>query len=115
MAVIAAAMQGRYDLMVNAMELEGLEPVIIEDLVKLGEDRGEKRGEARGEARGLARGEAIGRCAGLRAGLRAVFTSRGLSPTAAQEKRIDECADDAVLTRWITQAATAKTVRAALA
>lgn len=107
MAVIAAAMQGRYDPMVNAMEEQGIEPVIIEDLVKFGEDRG--------EARGLTRGEAIGRSAGLRVGLRAVLASRGLTPTAAQEARIDECADDATLARWVAQAASAKTVRAALA
>jgi hypothetical protein len=107
MAVIAAAMQGRYDPMVRAMEEQGIEPVIIEDLVKFGEDRG----EARGEARGLSQGEALG----LRAGLRAVFASRGLKLTAEQEARIDACADVPTLSRWLTKATTAKTVRAALA
>lgn len=98
MAVIAAAMQGRYDPMVNAMEEQG-----IEDLVKFGEDRGEARGLSLGEARGLAQG------------LRAVFASRGLKLTAAQEARIDACADVAALARGLAQATTAKTVRAALA
>jgi hypothetical protein len=93
--------------MVRAMEEQGIEPVIIEDLVKFGEDRG----EARGEARGLSQGEALG----LRAGLRAVFASRGLKLTAEQEARIDACADVPTLSRWLTKATTAKTVRAALA
>jgi len=45
MAVIAAAMAGRYETMVAAMEHAQMEPVIIEDLVKFGEDRGEARGQ----------------------------------------------------------------------
>jgi hypothetical protein len=40
MAVVAAAMRKRYESMVPAMEQANLEPVIIEDLVKFGEDRG---------------------------------------------------------------------------
>jgi hypothetical protein len=40
MAVVAAAMRKRYESMVTAMEQANLEPVIIEDLVKFGEDRG---------------------------------------------------------------------------
>ncbi len=111
MAVIAAAMQGRYDPMVRAMEEQGIEPVIIEDLVKFGEDRGEARGLAQGEARGLAQGEALG----LRAGLRAVFASRGLRLTPEQEARLDACADVLTLSRWLAKATTAKTARAALA
>ncbi len=48
MAAIAAALAGRYDALVTAMNDAQFEPVIIEDLVKFGEDRGEARGEARG-------------------------------------------------------------------
>lgn len=48
-------------------------------------------------------------------GLRAVFASRGLKLTAEHEARIDACADVATLARWLAQATTAKTVRAALA
>lgn len=44
MAVVAAAKRQRYDAMVAAMEQANLEPVIIEDLVKFGEDRGFNRG-----------------------------------------------------------------------
>ncbi len=43
MAVVAAAMRGRYDAMVRAMENARMEPVIIEDLIKIGEDRGASR------------------------------------------------------------------------
>ncbi len=50
MAVVCAATQGRYDAMVEAMASEGLEPVIIEDLVKFGEDRGLEKGLERGLA-----------------------------------------------------------------
>jgi len=49
-AVVAAAMQKRYDAMVTAMEQLHMEPVIIEDLVKFGEDRGFDRGFLRGIA-----------------------------------------------------------------
>ncbi|MFO0758261.1 MAG: hypothetical protein U0359_17335 [Byssovorax sp.] len=51
MAVVAAAMRGRYHSMVNAMEQMSLEPVIIEDLVKFGEDLGFDEGAARKSAR----------------------------------------------------------------
>jgi hypothetical protein len=44
MAVVAAAMRKRYDAMVSAMEQANLEPVIIEDLVRIGEDIGFDRG-----------------------------------------------------------------------
>ena len=53
MAVIAAALSGRYDLMLRAMEEKGMQPIVIEDLVKFGEDRGEARGEVRGLAGGV--------------------------------------------------------------
>jgi len=54
-AVIAALMQKRYDAMVAAMEQVQLEPVIIEDLVKFGEDRGYERGYDCGYDRGVTR------------------------------------------------------------
>lgn len=54
LAVVAALMQNRYDAMVAAMEHMQMEPVIIEDLVKYGEDRGFDRGFDRGVDRGAA-------------------------------------------------------------
>ncbi len=53
MAVVAAAMVGRYDAMVTAMSDAGIEPVIIEDLVRFGEDRGLEKGLERGLEKGL--------------------------------------------------------------
>jgi hypothetical protein len=74
MAVVCAATQGRYRAMVNAMASEGLEPVIIEDLVKFGEDRGLekglKRGLKKGLEKGLKKGREEGREEGLEKGLR---------------------------------------------
>lgn len=49
-AVVAALMQKRYNAMVTAMDQMHIEPVIIEDLVKFGEDRGFDRGFDRGMA-----------------------------------------------------------------
>jgi len=49
-AVVAALVQNRYDAMVNAMEQLQMEPIIIEDLVKFGEDRGYVRGVDHGAA-----------------------------------------------------------------
>jgi hypothetical protein len=54
MAVVCAATQGRYHAMIEAMAIEGPEPVIIEDLVKFGEDRGLEKGLEQGLERGLA-------------------------------------------------------------
>ncbi|WP_437969351.1 hypothetical protein WMF04_08655 [Sorangium sp. So ce260] len=74
------------------------------------EAQGRKKGRAEGEAKGRAEGEAKGRQDALLTLLRA----RGLSPSQDDEARIRACADAAKLDRWIAQAATATTVRAAL-
>jgi hypothetical protein len=55
MAVVAALVRNRYDAMVSAMEQANLEPIIIEDLVKFGEDRGFDRGVDRSFERQFAR------------------------------------------------------------
>jgi hypothetical protein len=84
MAVVAAAMRGRYDAMVTAMEQANMEPVVIEDLVKFGEDRGEVRR--------------------ARADLRRVFARRRLVVGAEDEARIDACADLDTLDHWLDEA-----------
>jgi hypothetical protein len=53
MAVVAAATRGRYEHMVKAMSDHNMEPVIIEDLVKFGEDRGRVEGRAEGRVEGI--------------------------------------------------------------
>jgi hypothetical protein len=98
MAVVAAAMRGRYESMVAAMEQANLEPVIIEDLVKFGEDRGYERGRLEEE----------------RATLRRVLALRKLGLTADGEARINACMDLATLQRWLDQAVLAATADEAL-
>jgi hypothetical protein len=56
MAVVCAATQGRYDAMLEAMASEGLEPIVIEDLVKFGQDLGLQQGREQGREQGLAQG-----------------------------------------------------------
>lgn len=102
MAVVAAAMRGRYESMVTAMEQASLEPVIIEDLVKFGEDRGYDRGYERG------------RLEEERATLRRVLALRKLGLKADGEARIDACTDLAMLQRWHDQAVLAASADEAL-
>lgn len=96
MAVVAAATQGRYKEMVEAMQHENLEPVIIEDLVHIGEDLGYSKGHTAGQSEGYSRGQ--------RAMLVQILTSRGVALTAEQQKRLDACDDAATLTRWAEHA-----------
>ncbi|MFO0757767.1 MAG: hypothetical protein U0359_14830 [Byssovorax sp.] len=98
LAVVAAAMQRRYNPMVNAMEQMSLEPVIIEDLVKFGEDLGFDKGRREEE----------------RATLRRVLALRKLPLGLEQEQQIDACADLATLRRWLDQAIFAATAAEAL-
>jgi predicted transposase YdaD len=102
MAVVAAAMRGLYRSMVRAMEQANLEPVVIEDLVKLGEDRGLKKGLQRG------------RREEERSALRRVLALRKLGLSAQQEQQIDACADLATLRRWLDQAIFAESAAEAL-
>jgi len=102
MAVVAAAMRGRYESMVTAMEQANLEPVIIEDLVKFGEDRGYERGRLEG------------RLEERRGALRRVLAVRKLRLTADGEARINACTDLAMLQRWHDQAVLAATADEAL-
>lgn len=102
MAVVAAAARGRYDAMVKAMEQVQLEPVIIEDLVKIGEDRGRKEGRKEGrraEARRL---------------VRQFLEQRGLALTPEQEQQLDACDELDTLRRWVAQAPFAESAAAAL-
>jgi hypothetical protein len=94
LAVVAAAMRGRYNEMVTAMEQASMEPVIIEDLVKFGEDRG---------------AWAEGRSA-----LRHVLAIRKLPLSSEQEQLIDACTDLATLRRWLGQAVLATSTAEAL-
>jgi hypothetical protein len=72
--------------------------VIIEDLVKFGEDRGYERGRLEEE----------------RATLRRVLALRKLGLKADGEARINACMDLATLQRWLDQAVLAATADEAL-
>ncbi len=89
MAVVCAATQGRYDAMVEAMASEGLEPVIIEDLVKFGEDRGLERGLERGRAEGEAKGRAEGEAAGARAAVADLCELLGIALGPRRRARLE--------------------------
>src|SRR5262249_29811843 len=94
LAVVAAAMRGRDTEMGHAMEQANLEPVIIEDLVKLGEDFGLEKGE--------------------RSALRRVLAVRKLPLSTEQERQIEACTDLATLRRWHDQAVVAASTVEAL-
>ena len=98
MAAVAAVMRGRYDEMVMAMEATNLGPVMIEDLVKYGEDLG--------LAKGLEQG--------VRASLREVLEARKIVLTPKQEQRIESCTDLRTLQHWLKRAVTARTASEAL-
>ena len=94
LAAMLAATRGRYRAMVNAMQRAGVEPVIIEDLVRFGVDQGIERGRAEGRVEAL-----LG-----------IFRARGLTPTDAQREHIVACTDITVLDGWIGRAAVASSV-----
>jgi hypothetical protein len=84
MAVIAAATRGRYEEMVKAMDRAQMEPIVIEDLVRFGEDRGMEKGIEKGLAQGLKKG----RLAMAREALMAVLDARGLTLRPAQRRKV---------------------------
>ena len=124
--------------MVSAMENAHLEPVVIEDLVKLGEDRGMRKGMRRGKQQGLQEGKRQGLQEGKQQGLqegkrqglqegtqqgrlseerdvvRRVLALRKLPLTPEQQERIDTCEDLETLRRWLDQAIFADSAAAAL-
>ncbi len=106
----AAAMRKRYHEMVMAMENANMEPVIIEDLVRIGEDLGLERGLERG----LQQGRIEGRLVHARAALRRVLDVRKLALTPEQDERIEACAELPTLDRWLDQAVLATTAAEAL-
>lgn len=88
--------------MVMAMEDANMEPVIIEDLVKFGEDRGLRKGRMQGMR------------AEERRSLRRVLSLRKITLSPEQEQQIDACKDIETLRRWLDQAVFAETAADAL-
>jgi hypothetical protein len=105
-AAMVAATQGRYAVMVRAMEKHHMQPVIIEDLVDYGFEQGIEKGIEKGIERGIGRG----RLDMAREALLDLFDARGLSPTDPQRRCILAEIDEARLRAWHRAAATAATV-----
>jgi hypothetical protein len=108
MAAVAARSRSheRYRAMVKAMDSAGVQSVIIEDLIHIGEEYGFDRGHQAGLQAGLVREarRSVGR----------VLSRRGLVVTAEQQARLDGCEDLATLERWHDQAITAASADEAL-
>jgi hypothetical protein len=129
-AVVAAA-AGRYDAMIEAMHEVGIEPPVIEDLVRFGREQGLREGQEiglrEGQEIGLREGQEIGlregqeqglrqgRIATMRESLLELLALRGLSPSAAQAARIEAESELERLREWFRRAARADSVRDVLA
>jgi hypothetical protein len=90
MGAVAARAHGaaRYHAMVGAMNRAGVESIIIEDLVKIGEDFGFERGFAEGEAAGKTAGEAAGEAKGLRGAVLDLCEAYGVQVNEAQRAQL---------------------------
>lgn len=96
MAAVCALSQGRLRVMVDAMAQRNLEPVIIEDLVKYGEEIGFEKGEQTG----LDKGE----LKEARKALRRVLSRKQLFLSSEQEQLIDGCDKLDQLETWLDDA-----------
>ncbi len=73
-------------------------------------EKGVIQGREEGLERGLEKGREAGRGEGERDALRVILRTRGLTPSADNEARIDACGDVAVLREWVARAVTATSV-----
>jgi hypothetical protein len=94
MAVVCAATQGRYDAMLRAMSTVGVERIVIEDLVKFGEDRGLEQGLQQGLIQG--EGRTLLKLLALRFG-----------PVAPEVEARVRSAAEAQLDQWVERVLTA--------
>ena len=111
MALIAATVGGLYTTMARAMEAAGMEPVVIEDFVKFGEDRGLEQGLEQGREQGREQGALEGR----RAALIVVLTTRGLAVGDAERARVASETSAERLDAWLRRAIVAESVAAVFA
>ena len=86
-----------------------------EEGIAQGIAQGIEKGIEKGREEGLERGIEAGRGEGERDALRVILRTRGLSPTAAQDARIEACGDVAVLRQRVARAVTALSVDEVLA
>jgi hypothetical protein len=114
MACMAAAANGRYNHMTEAMQKARVEPVIVEELVRYGFDQGIEQGIEKGIEQGIEKGIEQGIEKGLRDAVLAVLEARELTPSAEERRRIELETDADKLRRWIARAAVAGSVDEAL-
>jgi hypothetical protein len=117
MAVVAAAIRGRYNLMIKAMEAAKIQPVVIEDLVEIGRDLGLAEGRAEGVEKGRAEGVEKGRAEGVEAAREMLFetiAARGLVLGAPQRERIAREHSLDTLRKWHRAALHAESMDALL-
>jgi predicted transposase/invertase (TIGR01784 family) len=72
-----------------------------------GEAEGLAKGQAEGLAKGQAEGLAKGQAEGLRVAVAATMAARGMALTERGRAQLAACSDVKLLTRWVTNAATA--------
>lgn len=94
MAAVAALMRSayRFDRLAEAAKEQHMEPIMIEDLVKFGEDLGLEAGRAQGKAEGKAED------------VLAILAARGLPIPDVVRARVLGCSDLATLDAWIRRA-----------
>jgi len=99
-------------------EIEARRQRILEVLLEASPQTQQKlieQGIERGIERGVEQGRVEGRLTEARAALRRVLALRQLTPTQADDARIEACTDLAILERWHDTAVTAVSVSDALA
>ena len=106
--------QGYRDTGFSERLLWYLEPVVIEDLVRFGEDRGIEKGRLEGLREGLREGRREDWLEEERSVLRRVLAVRKLALDVKVDQRIDACTDLDTLRRWVDQAVLAPSAAEAL-
>jgi hypothetical protein len=120
--------------MIKAMSESDLEPIVIEDLVRFGEDRGFEKGLQQGRVQGIEQGRVQGieqgrvqgieqgRAQGieqgraealqeLRLALLELMSERGLGPSFDERAIVEGETERATLRKWLVRAARANSVR----
>jgi hypothetical protein len=82
----------------------------LEKFFSAAQRRNFERGVAKGKVEGRAEGKVEGRAEGKAEALLKILVRRGLTPTAAQRRRILECTELAMLERWLDGSLSAKSL-----
>ena len=82
---------------------------LIRSFIERGRVEGREEGRVEGREEGRVEGREEGRVEGARAAIRTLLDARGISLRPADETRLSNCSDGALLGRWVARAATAAT------